>query len=104
MPTLEDILADPLAGGHRPGREGEWTLALSLTANRASKVELLMTVNAVPAPSREDPGTARRSSDARGRTMTDRPIFVPVALPLDEARALFSAARSVCVYGYWTRS
>ncbi len=27
--------------GHRPGRAGEWTLALSLAANRASKVDLL---------------------------------------------------------------
>ncbi len=43
MPTLEDILADPLASGHRPGREGEWTLALSLASNRASKVNLLTT-------------------------------------------------------------
>lgn len=27
--------------------------------------------------------------------MTTHPVFVPVALPLDEARALFGAARSV---------
>ncbi len=38
---LEDILADPLAGGHRPGRAGEWTLALSLAYNRASKIDRL---------------------------------------------------------------
>lgn len=43
---LEDILADPLACGRKPGARGEYTTALSLASNRASKVRVLRSTGA----------------------------------------------------------